>query len=162
MDADRTALRWIVELLRRLEVPYQIVGGLAARAHGATRPLADLDFYVPASRLQEIASAAGPHVVRQPSHHRDDSWDLVFMQIVYEGRKVELAAAEGARFFDRATGQWRDAQIDFNRSIETEIFGVLVRVMPFTQLVAYKRALGRDIDGEDVTELLSAHSQDAG
>ena len=79
------ALRWIVDLLRRLGVPFQAVGGLAARAYGATRPLVDLDFYIPTERLADVAIAAGPHVVRPPAHSRDESWDLQFMKVEYAG-----------------------------------------------------------------------------
>ena len=50
------ALTWIVESLGRPNVPYQMVGGLAAEAYGAYRPVADIEIYVPLAtgRLQEI------------------------------------------------------------------------------------------------------------
>ena len=54
------ALAWIVEILERHGVPYQVVGGLAARAHGAERPIVDIDLYVPFdladAALEEIRS----------------------------------------------------------------------------------------------------------
>lgn len=158
-DTDRLALGWIIGLLRELDVPHQAVGGLAARAHGATRPLADLDFYVPARTLPDIARAAGTCVVRPPSHHRDDHWDLVFMKIEYAGREIELAGAEDARFFDGAAGEWRDARIDFAASVAKEVCGVSVPVMPLDQLIDYKRALGRKVDHQDVAEMLAARSR---
>jgi hypothetical protein len=101
MNSDRQALRWIVELLQRLEVPFQAVGGLAARAYGARRPLLDLDFYVPNARLADIAAEAAPHVVRAPEPYRDSSWNLVFMKLVYGGCEIELGGADDAQFFDR-------------------------------------------------------------
>lgn len=67
MTDDGQALSWIVEVLRRAEVPFQVVGGLAARAYGAKRPLADLDFYVPTSRLDDVADATAAYVSRLPS-----------------------------------------------------------------------------------------------
>lgn len=158
-DTDRLALRWIIALLRELDVPHQAVGGLAARAYGATRPLADFDFYVPARTLPDLARAAGSYVVRPPSHHRDAWWDLVFMKIEYAGREIELAGAEDTRFFDGAAGEWRDARVDFAASLAKEVCGVAVPVMPLAQLIAYKRALGREVDHQDVVEMLAAQSR---
>jgi hypothetical protein len=159
MDRRMPTLIWIVELLRRLEVPFQAAGGLAAQAYGATRPLADLDFYVPTARLEDIARAAAPQVVRPPAHHQDDSWDLVFMKLEYEGHEVELAGAEGARVFDRQAGRWREAGIDFDASAECRVEGVSIPVMPMAQLVAYKRGLARDVDREDIAGIMAAQSE---
>ena len=39
------ALRWIVSLLKRYDIPYQICGRTAVKAYGATRPLVDIDMY---------------------------------------------------------------------------------------------------------------------
>lgn len=147
------ALRWIVGLLRELNVPFQAVGGLAARAYGADRPLVDLDFYVPIGRLQDIAAAAATHVVRPPAAHRDDAWDLTFTKLEYEGCEIELAGAEGARCFDRRGGCWRPADIDFARSVERTILGVQVPTMPCGELIAYKRALDREVDRQDIAAM---------
>lgn len=151
-----TALRWIVGLLRQLDVPFQAVGGLAARAYGAERPLADLDFYVPTDRLLEIAAAASAHVVRAPAPHRDEDWELTFMKLEYDGREIELGGADGARYFDRSAQRWRDAEIDFSRSVEVAVLGVRVPTMPPDQLLRYKSALDRDVDRQDIEQMKSA------
>ena len=147
------ALRWIVDLLRRLGVPFQAVGGLAARAYGATRPLVDLDFYIPTERLADVATAAAPYVVRPPAHSRDESWDLSFMKVEYAGCKIELGGAESARYFDRRAECWRAAGIDFARSIDLMISGVRTPTMPREQLIEYKQRLDRDVDRQDVAEM---------
>jgi hypothetical protein len=162
MGNSAQALAWIVDLLQRLDVRFQAVGGLAAMAYGAKRPLADLDFYVPAARLEQIARAVAPYLVRSPSHHRDEFWDLVFMKIEHEGQEIELAGAEGARFFDRLSGRWREAAIDLDRSVECRILGVAVPVMPVDQLVEYKRALARDVDQQDVAAIIAAQRELSG
>jgi hypothetical protein len=159
MTDDKDAIRWIVDLLRDLGVPFQVAGGLAAKAYGARRRLADLDIYIPAGRLEEVAEAAAPHVVRPPIHHRDGQWDLTFMKLEFGGREIELAGADDARYYDRASGCWRPAEIDFHLSVERTVFGIPLPVMPFEQLVAYKRRLGREVDLQDVDEMLSAQPE---
>lgn len=153
MSPEARALAWIVDLLRRLEVPFQVVGGLAARAYGATRSLVDLDFYVPTDRLNEIAAAAPAHVVRPPSKHGDDDWDIVFMAFEHEDVRIELGGADGARYFDRAARRWTAVEIDFAGGEHREVLGIGVPLMPLDDLIAYKRALDRPVDREDLVEI---------
>lgn len=158
VTAQSHALRWIVDQLRALRVSFQAIGGLAARAYGARRPLQDLDFYVPTALLADVANAVAPYVVRPPMLHHDDWWDLTFMKLKYGGCKIELAGAEDARYFDRASGHWRPAAIDFSISVERVVLSVSVPIIPFKQLVMYKQRLGRDVDHQDIEDMLSARS----
>jgi hypothetical protein len=154
MSREARALRWIVGLLEELEVPFQVVGGLAAGAYGATRPLADLDFYVPTRCLLIVAEAADSRLVRAPEHHRDEDWDITFMALEHEGQRIELGGADGARYFDRGAGHWRDVEIDFEASARREVLGIEIPVMPCEKLIAYKRALDREVDRQDLREIL--------
>lgn len=153
MSREARALGWIVDLLQRLEVPFQVVGGLAAHAYGATRTLVDLDFYVPTDRLEEIAAAVPAQVVRPPSPHRDDDWDIVFMALEHEGVRIELGGADGARYFDRRSDRWTDVRIDYAGATQLEVLGRTAPVMRREDLIAYKRALDRPVDREDLAEI---------
>lgn len=155
------ALRWVTELLSGAGIPFQAVGGLAARAYGARRPLADLDFYVPVSALEQIAAAAAAYVVRPPAPYRDESWNLTFMKLEYEGCEIELGGADGAEYYDRHTAEWRSAAVRFDRSVERAVFGVAVPVVPLEELIAYKRALDREVDRQDLAELAAAFEKQA-
>lgn len=146
------ALAWITGLLNRRGVTFQLVGGAAARAWGATRPLVDLDFYVDAD-LGELASELEPWIVSPSGRHVDEHWDLVFLQLDYRGQTVELAQAAGARYRDPADGRWRDQAVDFDASVDREVLGVTVPVMPRGQLLEYKRRLRRPVDERDVREI---------
>jgi hypothetical protein len=106
MTTDCQALRWIAALLRRIDVPFQAVGGLAAQADDTRRPLADLVFYIPTSRLDDVADEAGDFVSRPPLHFRSDCWDSTgcsgpsrgeSAKRQLMGRRVELTLAAAAR-----------------------------------------------------------------
>lgn len=148
-----SALAWVVDLLRRHRIPFQAVGGLAARAYGATRPLVDLDFYLPMERLPELLPEIAPHLVWGPEHHRDESWDITFVKLSYAGQPIEFGDSADAYLFDRAAGAWTRQEIDFQRSEWREVLGVRVPVIPRTELIAYKRQLDRDVDRLDLEEI---------
>ncbi len=147
-------LNWVTRLLADLAIPYQAVGGLAARAHGSKRPLIDIDLYVPdREALERVVEATGPRVTRAPRHQVYEHRDLVILKVSHGDWDVEIAAADSARFRDRHTGAWREAGIRFDAGEPVEVAGVEVRVMPLPELLDYKEALGRDVDRQDVREL---------
>ncbi len=148
------ALRWITQILNDLAIPHQVVGGLAARAYGSTRPLADIDLYVPdEAALSRLASACGEHLRRPPAHHRDEHWDLTFPKLRWNGWTVEAAAASTAKVWDRRTRAWAPAAIRFEDSDVREVEGVRLPVMQRPQLVDYKAGLGREVDQLDLAAL---------
>jgi len=119
------ALAWIVGVLERHGVPYQVVGGLAARAHGAERPIVDVDLYVPSDRAGDALEEIRPRVVWGPEHHASDEWDLTFLKADYGGQRVELGDSSGdPRFFDRDRGRRVPQCIDYDAGVRMEILGV--------------------------------------
>ena len=146
------SLLWAVASLERLGVPYQLVGGAAAVLYGVDRPVHDVDFYVPPTHLVTIAAAHPRRVLRPPSHHRDDHWDLTFLALEHAGIRLEIAGADAA-YRDGSTGGWHDAAIDFAAATPIRVRGTTVRVMPVGRLCEYKRRLGRPVDCTDVAAL---------
>lgn len=147
------ALRGLAELFADLEVPWQVVGGLAVRSLGGQRPLADIDIYVPDADLARVAEALGPDLTRAPERHRDGHWDLTFLAALRHGWRVEVAGADSTRYRDAGSGRWHPAHVDFEASVHRPVEGVSLPVMPRNRLVAYKRALDREVDRVDVREL---------
>lgn len=152
-DQVAEALRWIGEVFARTGAQYQVVGGLAARAYGATRPLVDLDFYVSARDLPRVMGSVGDSRLWGPEHFSDENWDLTFAKLEKHGVQIELAEAEGARFYSPIAGRWLDQDISFQDSEKRVILGVEMEVIPKDQLVTYKRALDRPVDRMDLSEI---------
>jgi hypothetical protein len=149
------ALEWLTGLLDELSIPYQVVGGLAVRAHGGSRPLVDIDLYVPDAALERIAVAAAPYVVRPTEHHTDAHWNLVFMKLRHSGWQIEIAGSDSARVYDHRAEAWRPAGIRFDEGEERLVAGVSIQVMPLGQLMDYKEGLDREVDRLDLHDLRS-------
>ena len=79
-----------------------------------------------------------------------------------EGRSIELGGADGARYFDRQACRWREAGIDFGVPVERTLCGVSVPVMPRHQLIEYKERLDREVDRQDVADLVGENQRSAG
>lgn len=150
------ALAWISGRLRELGVPFQAAGGLAAVAHGATRPLNDIDLYVAPGELDRIREELAEHHAHGPRRFRSDRWDCRFLELHYAGEEIELADPSRTRYRRGPEHPWHDADVDFGASEVREVFGVELPVMPADRLVAYKRTLGRPVDREDVEQLTGA------
>lgn len=147
------ALRWITSVLRRRGAAFQVTGGLAARAYGATRPLADIDLYVAPEVFADLPAEIVPFIVRGPEHLRDASWDITFLVLDYGGQRIELGCAEDVRIFDKSRCVWIGQTIDLAASIEREVLGTRVPLMPREALMAYKAILGREVDRRDLADL---------
>lgn len=150
----QSALAWMVEILHRHNVPYQVVGGLAAKAYGAQRPLFDIDMYVPFDRATGVLEEIAPYITWGPEHYVDDSWDITFLKIDYAGQRIEFGdSSTHPCFFKRKDQRWEEQVIDYANSVCVDIFGIAVSVMPKEELVRYKSALGREVDVLDIEHI---------
>jgi hypothetical protein len=155
------ALSWLVTLLDHHAVPYQIVGGLAAHAYGATRPVVDVDLYMPFDRAQSFLTDIQPFIVRPPLPHRSDSWDLVYLALEYAEVYIEIGdSSTHPRFYNRIDGRWEDQTLVYDAAVTATLFGVAVKVMPREELVRYKRMLDREVDHLDLAEMGDLHYPD--
>ncbi|PEN14429.1 hypothetical protein CRI94_05225 [Longibacter salinarum] len=147
------ALRWMISRFDEADMQYQLVGGAAARVHGATRPIHDLDFYVPAGCLDTVRETVEPYVTYGPVRQHGEVWRLSYLKARYLSVVVEVADASSTSYFARKRGMWKEAQIDFENSTVCSIGDVTAKVMPAAQLVAYKRAIDREVDRIDLKQM---------
>jgi hypothetical protein len=147
------ALRWMANVFSTVPTSYQLVGGCAAHAYGATRPVHDIDVYVPGRHLASVAAAMGDHVAQPPKQHAGTQWRLTYLKAWYAGWRVEVADAESTMYYDARARTWRPAVIDFDASETHTLFGVEVAVMPQDTLLTYKRRLDRPVDQTDLRQM---------
>ena len=149
VKAER-AFKWLVRILIKRKVPFQITGGLAAKAYGSPRPLADIDFEIPEKRFADILPDVRPHIVWGPERRRKKPFDLVGMELNYKGQQVDVSGTGTGRLFDRKKKRWVSERIDLTKAVRRRIFGLQAPVITKKDLIAYKRKLLRKVDKIDI------------
>lgn len=154
------ALGWIVSLLKRHAIAYQISGGLAARAYGATRPLVDIDLCASlqeSPQRQTFLEEIRPHLIREWGPYLSASWDIMYLALTYRGMQIEIGEGSAyRRIYNRRDGRWEERRLNFATPTHMNLYGVDVAVMPKDELLAYKAMLAREVDQLDIVQLTAA------
>ena len=146
----RAAFHWITKLLRKLRIPFRVSGGLAARFYGSKRPLADIDMDIPDKDIPRLAPEVRRYIIYGPQRYRDRHWDLPLLTLRYRGQLIDLSGADSGKVFDKRKRKKVIAKVHLRRFRRGKLFGVIVPIIPKTELIAYKSALGRRVDVADV------------
>ncbi len=154
-EISSAALVWIIDILRKHAIPFQISGGLAAIAYGSPRSLNDIDIDIPDARIPDIVEDVAGHCPYPLEHYKDADWDLQLMTLDYFGQAIDISGAQGAKVFDKREEHWVAVASDPTTAIELEVLGMRAPVMNPKSFIAYKTHLhrvvdGREIDAEDV------------
>ncbi|MGM0589022.1 MAG: hypothetical protein ACQETE_11435 [Bacteroidota bacterium] len=153
-NKTQKALQWIIDHLDELSVPYLVVGGLAARCYGSTRPLHDIDFYTTTEGLGKISKKLQTYAVFPPKHYRDEHWDIVFMQLSYQQQLIEFGDAQQSWYYDQNTDEWIKADINIDNAVTITYLDIELPVIPKSDLIAYKKRLDRPVDRSDIEQIV--------
>ena len=146
------AFRWIIQILKKHKVPFQISGGLAAKAYGSSRPLADIDIAIPENRFNDILPDVKTHIISGPVRFEDENFNCLLMTLNYASQEIDIGGGN-AQIRDAATGVWHNDPTDFSRYESREIYGLSVPVIKKEDLIKSKKILGRPVDIDDVKEI---------
>lgn len=151
------ALHWIVSLLKRYDIPYQICGGMAAKAYGSTRPLVDIDIYAAlqdSPHFREFLDDIRSYLIREWTPHLSASWDIVYLALNYQEMQIEIAeSSNNPRFYNHRDGRWEEQGVDFAVSTYLDLYGMNVAIMPKDELLTYKAMLNREVDRLDIAQI---------
>ncbi|MFA5870916.1 MAG: hypothetical protein WC842_03460 [Candidatus Paceibacterota bacterium] len=152
MRNTKKAFLWIIDILEQHKILYRISGGLAARAYGVDRELADIDVEIASKDFSYILKNVGPYIIFGPTQSKDKNWDLKLMTLLYDDQKIDISESE-AKFFNKKIKQWENCSSDLRSRNMVDIYGKVVPVEPIESLIAYKTKLAREVDLEDVRQL---------
>ncbi|WP_461534933.1 hypothetical protein [Spongorhabdus nitratireducens] len=154
-DNKQAALKWIVELLNRRNIPFAVCGGLAAISYGSTRPLNDIDLFVPAQYFQQAVEAGRAYISKPAQHYCEvsEGWDLEYVQFIYRDVKIEIGSADHMKIYDRSVKEWVPLEVDFAEVSIRKVLGLEVSVLSKQALLDYKAILGREVDLLDIAAI---------
>lgn len=135
------SFRWIVDVLKKRNVPFAISGGLAASAYGSPRPLNDIDIDIPSSYFSAILSDIRPFITFGPKRFVDQRWDLELATLNHRGQEIDLGGSDTVRICDARTGNWVHMPTNYDEVVEMQLFGRCVPIVSAAELIAYKSML---------------------
>lgn len=151
----KEAFTWIVSILRKHKVPFQITGGFAARIYGSNHPINDIDIEIPEEKFDVILKDVQKYIIYGPKRDKDKVFDLELMTLKYKGQEIDIAGSQTQKLFDKKKKKWISMKVNYNDSVRKKIYDLIVPVETKENIVCYKRlvGIGRDVDIEDVNAL---------
>lgn len=147
------AFHWIYQLLHKYQIPFQVTGGLAAHAYGATRPIEDIDLDIPDDKFSILAKETKPYICFGPAFYQDDAWELMLMTLDYHGQMIDFSGVSQVKIFNHQTRLWESLHTDLSHAEMKVIFGINVPVIAKSELIYYKKALSRPVDLIDLEQI---------
>lgn len=153
MNTTRTALEWITNILKQHDIPFQITGGLAVRAYGSTRQLADIDIEISEDDFEKIKDEVSAYITFGPGQHKSELWDLFLMTLNYQGQEIDISGAYKTKIFSTQDHRWILLTVDLSKSVYIDIEGLSLPVIARQDLITYKNILRRPVDIQDLAHL---------
>lgn len=147
------ALRWIVGILKKHNITFQIEGGFASRLYGATRELADIDISIGEDKFKELTEEIQEYITYGPARYVDNEWDLELITLQYKGQEIDIFSGYDKKNFNKNTSEWVNVPSNFKTSVFMDVYGIKVPVIAKEDLLAYKNLILREVDISDIKEL---------
>ncbi len=159
VDTTKKALLWVTSLLDRLEIPFQITGGLAAISYGSQRKLYDIDLDIPDDCFEKLKSEIHPYLIWGPGQFEDEHMSLLLMTAKFDDQLIDISGGCDFKIFSKNTNQWEAYPTDFSSPEMKVLYGIRLPILPLDKLIFYKTALSREVDLLDIEQLIrkSAH-----
>ncbi|MDB4984631.1 MAG: hypothetical protein JWM20_810 [Patescibacteria group bacterium] len=150
MRNTRAALKWITQVLKEMDIPFEIDGGLAAEIYGTRRELADIDLNIMEADFGKILPIIKPYITFGPEYYKDSHWEMLLVSFEYAGQHVDIGALGTMKYFDKEGKAWFDFHSDLSEVRMMEWEGMMLPVINEMQFLIYKKKLSRGVDRKDV------------
>lgn len=137
------ALRFIVEIFNRHNVPYRIGGGFAAHVYGSSRPIKDIDITFPGKYFPIIMSDVSEYIEHELKHYSNEKWDCDGLTLNYYGQEIDITDINTLQMSNLKMTEWYQTKNNFRKfdPILTDVNGIKISLIDPRDLVAYKKEL---------------------
>ena len=149
----KEAFLWVVKILKKHKIPFEIGGGLAARAYGTKRRLADIDIDLNEKGYKKIIKVIKPYIIFGPKFYKDKNWKLNLITLKYKGQKIDLAGIIHTKIFNSNKKKWIILKSHLTHAHLKKIYGINVPIEDKKELISYKKKLDREVDKIDIKQL---------
>ena len=147
----KKAFLWIINILQKHKIPYQVTGGFAAKIYGSKRKLADID--IPETKFKDIFGSVGKYAIFGPKQYKAEGFDVYLMTLKYKGQLIDISGAGKCKIFDKVRKRWIKTPANLNKFTLKKAFGKKVKVITKKDLISYKSKLRRQVDKIDIADL---------
>ena len=145
------ALKWIVPVFGKHNVPFQITGGFAANIYGAKRPVNDIDIDVPEDKMDILLPDIEPYITFGPAHCKDERLDVKLIKLNYKSQEIDIGGAFDVKIFDDQNKVWIHCPAKFETAQIHSIYGIQVPIVSPQDLIEYKKLLSGEHQKTDIT-----------
>ena len=153
------ALRWIVGILDKHQIPYRIGGGLAAHAYGSPRAVNDIDISLSGKYFPTIVSEVSDFITAGPNHYSNEKWDCDTLSLAYQGQEIDITDIDTLRMSNKEKTEWFYMKDKYRSAgtLNVNVDGIEISLIHPRDLVGYKQHLDGDhqlVDIEAVQQYL--------
>lgn len=152
-ENQRATIEYLVDLLNKNNISYQITGGLAALCYGAKRPLYDIDIDVERKSILLLQELLSQYIIDDYHHYQDDFFDMYLMKININGVSIDISQIENA--YSLKNGKKLKINSSLSNSHVVSMLNMNIKVQDVNELIEYKLMVGRETDLFDVKEIKS-------
>jgi hypothetical protein len=138
MKKTKDALHWIVWILRKHKIPFQITGGFAANIYWSKRPLADIDIDLPDKYIFDLLPEVKKYIVYWPKHFKDWAFDLLLVTLDYKWQEIDLGWCSDEQIYNKKHKRRENLQVNFSKVIRKKVFGLILPIISREELIKYK------------------------
>jgi hypothetical protein len=152
--SQKEVLSFLVQTLNSENVIFQVSGGLAAIAHGATRPLYDIDIEIHKEDVETVRRLFKDYITEDWNNDLegdDDQFDIWMMKLEIKGVPIDINQVEDVYLISK-TGE-RTLQPSAMDTEPKVVEGITIPVLRKEPLIAYKKLLARDTDLVDIEQI---------